>query len=222
MRCVEKLEDRRLLTTYTVTDLSGAGLAGLVADLNDAGQVAGTVAGHAVRWQGGVAADLGTLGGPTSAAAAINSRGDVVGTASSGAAGPSVASLWKDGVIRDLGLGADSAAVAVNDTGVVAANAGGRAFVWRDGVVTDLGDLGGGGAAAAHINNAGTVVGSSWAGGYDRAIGLPSIHALIWRDSVMTDLGTPAFTLSSYTSAVNNAGQVVGSSTVYVNTGYGA
>jgi probable HAF family extracellular repeat protein len=213
---LERLEDRRLLTGYVVTDLGIA-----PARLNDAGQVAGVAGGHAAVWRGGVVSDLGTLGGTTSAARGINNLGDVVGISAVDAT-RSTAFLWRDGVMTDLGLGDGAAAAAVDNAGRVAANAGGRALLWRDGVTTDLGSLGPGGAEAADVNDGGQVTGASWAGGYDGALGLPSVHAFLWKDGAMADLGTPAFTMSSYPRAINNAGQVVGSSTYYVNTGYGA
>jgi probable HAF family extracellular repeat protein len=37
----------------------------------------------------------------------------------------------------------------------------------------------------------------------------------------MTDLGAPAYTQGSYPAAVNNVGQVAGSTSIFVNTGYG-
>jgi probable HAF family extracellular repeat protein len=214
---LERLEDRRLLTTYSVTDLGVTPV-----DLNDSAQIVGVANGRAALWQAGAVTDLGTLGGPASAAGGINNVGTVVGSAAADATSPATAFRWRDGVMTNLGLGNDSSAVAVNDAGQIAANAGGRALLWDEGATTDLGSLGPGGAEAADVNRAGQVTGASWAGGYDGAIGLPSVHAFVWQAGVMTDLGTPAFTMSSYPRAINNAGQVVGSSTYYVNTGYGA
>ena len=88
---------------------------------------------------------------------------------------------------------------------------------------TDLGDLAGtgAGASAADINDAGQIVGSAWGGTYG-TFGLPVSHAFVWQDGVMTDLGTPGFTDGSYAGAVNGSGQFVGTTTVFLNTGYGA
>jgi probable HAF family extracellular repeat protein len=96
---------------------------GVPTDLNDAGQVVGTMnlAGdqthHAFLWSGGKLTDLGTLGGATSDATWENAAGDVVGRAdlpNTGAAcdaggplGPNAcphhAVMWKDGKLIDLG-----------------------------------------------------------------------------------------------------------------------
>ena len=66
--------------------------------------------------------DLGTLGGWSSAAVAINDRGQIVGTSvtktKNGDGDPvSHAFLWQNGKMRDLGTlgGWSSAAVAIND-----------------------------------------------------------------------------------------------------------
>ena len=220
---LERLESRRLFTTYSFTDLGAAGLSGFSLDVNDTGQVSGNMNGHAAIWRDGVVTDLGTLGGPTSQALGLNDRGQVVGVSAPAAGQPSRAFLWSDGAMTDLGLGDDSTAVAVNDAGQVAANAGGRAFLWQDGHATDLGDLAGTGtgASAADINNAGQIVGSAWGGTYG-TFGFAVSHAFVWQDGVMTDLGTPGFTDGSYAGAVNGSGQFVGTTTVFLNTGYGA
>lgn len=219
---IERLEVRRLLTTYTLTDLAAVGAPGIVADVNDAGQVAGVASGRAYRWQEGVATDLGDLGGAVAGVADINNLGHVIGMAAPAPGAPPVPFLWRDGVMRDLGLGSGAEVVAINDSDQIVGNANGRAFLCRDGDVKDLGELTpGGGASAADVNDAGVVVGSAYTG---RAgtIGLPVFDAFRWQDGVMTDLGTPSFTISSYPSSVNSTGQFVGSTTVYVNTGYGA
>ena len=70
------------------------------------------------------------------------------------------------------------------------------------------------------INDYGQVVGSSYSG-LQGALGLPVYHTFRWQDGVMTDLGAPAFTQGSFPAAVNNLGQVAGSTSIFVNTGYG-
>jgi probable HAF family extracellular repeat protein len=114
---------------------------------------------------------LGTLGGDTSAAIAINEQSAVVGY-SDVADGGQHAFLWRDGDgLRSLGTlgGANSRARAINDrTEVVGfseiepGSSITRAFLWTevDGM-RSLGTLGGANSAANAINNRGEVVGLS-------------------------------------------------------------
>src|SRR5262249_29083283 len=113
---LEQLEDRSLLSTYTLTDLGAlVSPTAQALNLNDAGQVVGAVNGRAFLLQDGVVTDLGTLGGLTSQANAINNLGVIVGSSALDPTTPSVAFLWQDGVMYDLGLGSQSSAAAIND-----------------------------------------------------------------------------------------------------------
>lgn len=157
------------------------------------------------------ATDLGTLGGKSTYAHALNDQGQVVG-ASETADGHEHAFLWEEGVMSDLGaLGRNySSAEAINKSGQVVGSTfdGGlsrrKAFLWtRSGGMTDLGTLGGVDSEAHAINDKGEVVGTSkTVQGYNRAF--------IWHpDTGMIDLGTLGGRDSS-ASAINNAGQAVG------------
>ncbi len=76
-----------------------------------------------------------------------------------------------------------------------------RADFWT---ITDLGRFPGGVPVAEGVNDLGWVVGSSW-----QTPGGPA-RAFLWRDGVMQDLGAPPG--HSFAYAVNNRGQVVGTS----------
>ncbi len=148
-------------------------------DINAKGQVVGTSNptggpdyGHAFVWENGRMIDLGTLGGKSSQARAINERGQVIGystTTTDGGWSTRHAFLWENGRMIDLGTlgGKSSEAVAINDRGHVVghsetASGGLHAFVWENGTMTDLGALPGGVyRAVAAINNHNQIVGTS-------------------------------------------------------------
>jgi probable HAF family extracellular repeat protein len=164
--------------TGTVTTLPGLGgtSLGSAQAVNNNGVAAGferTASGqvHAARWTGGIAADLGTLGGTFSYAYGINSAGDVAGL--SGIAGDTSqhAFRYQNGAMSDLGTlgGVWSAAYGINDSGDVvggSATAGGpeHAFLYANGSLEDLNDRLAGGSGwvlveARGINASGQIVG---------------------------------------------------------------
>jgi len=101
---------------------------------------------HPFIWENGVMRDLGVLEPfpcPNVAMAAncargqamdINVHGVVVGAVSD-ARGFSRAFIWENGVMRDLGFGANSEAIAINDRGQVLVKVGSHAYLWENGQV---------------------------------------------------------------------------------------
>ena len=211
------------IVSADVTDLPFTPVA-----INESGQVAGTVqqpgSARAVRWtpDGGVQ-DLGTLGGTSSSAYAINEAGQVVGTSTT-ASGASHAFLWTPGQgMQDLGTlgGTSSTARGINDRGQVVGESWlpsvgpvdvRHAFLWTPGQgMVDLGALPGLGSSIAHdINNAGQVVGRSFPS--SPIITDPEVvsRAFLWTPAQgMQDLGTLGGS-GSIAYAINEGGQVVG------------
>ena len=192
--------------------------------INDSGQVVGSswtsgnAAQHAFSWTAaGGMVDLGTLGGTSSVAVAVNDSGQVVGYSYTIGKPDLHAFAWTAaGGMVDLGTlgGTSSIAVAINDSGQVVGyspltgNGSMRAFSWtaKSGMV-DLGNFGGTFTTATDVNNSGEVV------GYSYTIGNAGQHAFSWTaKGGMVDLGAVGGTNStSYAYAVNDNGQVVGS-----------
>ncbi len=157
--------------------------------------------------------DLGTLGGPDSAATALSGNGLVVGMADGIEVPMSRAFLWQEGIgMTDLGevqltLPRVPRPMGVNDSGWVVADVSepGTDVVglFRDGEWTllpfSLRNI------VHGINSSGQIVATA-------GRSLPMGHAALYEDGVWTDLGTLPGDLRSSGGAINGGGQVVGSS----------
>src|SRR5438093_9950984 len=109
--------------------------------------------------------DLGTLGGNTSVATALNAAGHVAG-GSTTATGEEHAFFWDGTTMRDLGTlgGNSSVAVALNAAGQVAggsttASGDQHAFFWDDRKILDHGTMGGDLSIGGDINSTDQVAG---------------------------------------------------------------
>ena len=208
------------------TEFSGTKEFSLVypADINDSMVVAGSIQKpedlrftRAFRWANGTLEPLEALGGPYSTGNAINSAGDIAGSAQV-PGGAKHAVLWHLQQPQDLGLmkGGDySNARDVNNKsevvgdGNVTANGRPKAFAWYGGQMHQLPGLAQGTFCTAQaLNDAGEIVGSC-----DLPNG--SAHGVIWRDNKIVDLGTLGDEDAPSTALdINVREQVVGSSEV--------
>ena len=160
--------------------------------------------------------DLGTLGGDSSAATAVNVNDQVAGWSEvTTGSSDRHAFLWQGGRMRDLGTlgGANSEARGINRRGWVVgvsdtADGTRHAFLWRNGRMQDLGTLGGANSEANAVNDDGMVVGWSempsgpasafkWEAGEMRVLGV-------------LDCGSGATNEEAAANAVNRDGQIVG------------
>jgi probable HAF family extracellular repeat protein len=149
-------------------------------------------------WENGKMLDLGTLGGTSGLAYALNNRGEVVGASNLAGDVTFHPFLWsKSEGMKDLGTlgGTLGFSTHINDAGEVVGIAtipGDQflhAFLWRDGGMTDLGTVGSAPESQADsINSRGQIVGASFMFVGNNGVDL---HAFLWEDGgPMVDLNT--------------------------------
>lgn len=165
-------------------------------------------------------ASLGTLGGNSSRAWAINNAGAIVGLARN-SSGISHAFLWQRGTMQDLGSLAGesgfSEAFSLNAAGAVVGRSaipegGQRAFLWWRGEMRNLGTVNELRFSRANaINNSRTIVGTA-----SRFEGF-SGTAVVWLEGQIHDLNTlvsaPGWVLTRG-EGINDAGEIVGFGTL--------
>ncbi|MCZ6654469.1 MAG: hypothetical protein O7D91_15750 [Planctomycetota bacterium] len=194
-------------------------------DINDAGQIAGTMGGI-------VSPDRGFLhdgefvtldpppGGNWSNARAVNNSGQVVGTVDEPGSGTISAALWEGGDLTILGSTLDpwTSASDINELGQVAGYMGypspldptARGVIWDDGNVTILDPIPGGVTSVAKgINNLGQVVGYGLVPSEEAPLGYFS-HPFLWSGGQMTDLGTLPGSDYCIALDINDSGQMIG------------
>jgi len=183
-------------------------------EINEHGEILGYDGKkNPVLWEHGKTRSLAPLSAPW----ALNNRGQVLGSYQSRPA------LWTDGKITLLPF---RWVAAMNDrTQVVGETSDGQAAEWQNGKLTNLGYKGEGLA----INDRGEIVGRKdnedvivWQNGRATDIGPGTPVAInergevllsdgLWRNGKVVQLGVPAGVEQSWTTAISNRGQVIGS-----------
>ncbi len=200
------------------------GAASIARDVNDRGQVVGfasrtgTEIANSFSWTpGGGIVDLGTLGGSNAFVFEVNAAGQAIGWSYTAGNARFHAFLWSQhaGMVSLGTLGGDnSEAYAINATGQIVGTSttrtGYRAFLWTPATgMMSLGTLGPD-SFARDVNENGHVVG-------DSPTGYPQQRAFWWSEAEgIVDLGTlgGGFATVSSRRAINNSGDVVGTSTL--------
>jgi probable HAF family extracellular repeat protein len=204
--------------SFGITNLGSlGGRTTMPAAINNTGQVvgysqlAGTIAGHAFLYSDGKMMDLGTLGGSNSSALGINSSGQIVGV-SDVVSFPLVRHpfLYSAGTMTDLGTlgGPEGEAEGINASGQIVGTAQPNAtgpwngFLYSGGTMMDLGSL-----SPSEINDSGQIAGIFAFSGTPETGQVT--HAFLYSGGVMMDLGSLGGH-ATYTTGINNAGQIVG------------
>jgi probable HAF family extracellular repeat protein len=179
----------------------------------------GATQAHAVLWRDGVIQDLGTLGGPDSAAYFVNERGQIAGQSLTNSIPNSATGfptqdpfLWETGKMLDLGTlgGRNGYPLALNNRGQVAgiSNLVGdqiyHPFLWENGVMKDLGTFGGSFGFINWLNDAGEAVGNA------EYPGDQVYRPALWKNGAIIDLGTTQGRPCGYALGINSASQIVG------------
>jgi len=138
------------------------------------------------RWRNGVMNALGTLGGNNSFATGANNRGLVIGSAENSTQDPNCIPPQ----VLDY-----------------------KPVVWHGGAIQELSVVDGDATGAAlGVNDKNRVVGASGICGSGPALGPVPVHALLWQNDAVSDLGSLGGVVNNVAYAINNTGQIVGTS----------
>jgi len=183
---------------------------GLASWINDRGWVAGFSENGltdpqtgfpettAVLWRDGQIIDLGTLGGSSSGANAINNKGQVVGGALNAIPDPFGSTFNQQFIFETLPFY------------FFPVTTQSHAFLWQGGKMQDLGTLGGPDSLAWFVNESGQVAGQSTIDSIPSpTTGVPTVDVFFWDHGKMVDIGNLGGTFS-FAAGLNNCGQITG------------
>lgn len=210
------LYDGNMIPIGAASDQMGRGIA-----INNLGQIVGdaqhiAIGGYdgfqAFVFAGGHMTDLGTLGGFSSQAQAINDNGQIVGWSNYNFSSQGThAFTYQNGTMVDLhtlaGLnGGSSSATDINNLGQIVGEVDGHAFLYSNGQTTDLGGCGQLRCVPLSINDHGAfVILSENANGVGKGF--------LYEQGTLTDLGSLGGS-ATVPRSINNDGIIVGQSTL--------
>jgi probable HAF family extracellular repeat protein len=197
---------------YTLVPVGdfGADTVSWAHDVNNANDVVGMYyhptpfAQRAFLYRNGVNTDIGTLGGSDASAQAINATGLITGWSYKSGGGIR-AFLYNAGTMTDLGSlspSQGSIGFGINSLGHVVGTSS-EGFLWNGTNMSPISSPGWTSLLPNDINTAGAIVGSA----SNVAVGS---HAFQYAGGVMTDLGTLVGHPNSAANAINDAGTIVG------------
>ncbi|MDQ2731778.1 MAG: hypothetical protein M3Y56_08980 [Armatimonadota bacterium] len=200
---------------YDGRDMVDLGVSGSGNAINSRDQIVGDTEGGAFLYNHGKIRLLGTLGGSSSEAHAINDEGQIVGGARI-RSGHNHAFLFRSGKMRDLGTlgGSDSEAFGINSGGSVVGRSKVQglkfhAFLWKGGTMRDLDAPDASDSCATAINAASEIVGDS-----QYRVRNIYTHATLWLGGQRIDLNSviPADSgwILEHAAGINSSGQIVG------------
>lgn len=195
--------------------------------INNAGQIVGasiqqqTLGWQATLWADNSVSNLGVIDGyDSSIATSINNFGQIVGQSYRNTNIPDLfdirATLWSSGQVYDLGTlgGTESRASAINDKGLIVGDSNITGFgvvngpyeatVWNASTLEPPKSIGLD-ATALGVNNYNQIVGIT---GYPQ----PPTSPTLWENGSSENLGSFSATGEGFAVAINDSGEVVGSS----------
>jgi probable HAF family extracellular repeat protein len=192
-----------------------AGMNSRVVDINNRGQVVGTITRpgtsteRAVLWERGRMTELGTLGGDGSVPTAINDRGQVSGISTVAGSSDDRPFLWQRGRMTDLLVGTAATAGrvwALNRAGTMTGYArfgddDSRPVLWRDGRMVVIG-LPGHVGSGSFLNDRGDVAGHTWADPQSTAV------PFRWRDGHTTLFPEPVSDIAIRVVGIDRRGRI--------------